>query len=120
MVFHNENLRSVSRILRGIEISDETLALDVINEIGPEGHFLSHGHTLKHFRKELFFPKLFDRTDFEGFEKGPMKNLSQRSYEMASELLATHEPAPLDKDFESELDNITKRIKKMYVGSKFY
>ncbi|MHA1237081.1 MAG: trimethylamine methyltransferase family protein, partial [Candidatus Hodarchaeales archaeon] len=120
MVFHNENLRSISRILRGIEISDETLALDVINEIGPEGHFLSHGHTLAHFRNEQFFPKLFDRTDFEGFEKGSMQDLSQRSYETATKLLATHEPVPLDKDFEAELNSITKRIKKKYVGSKFY
>ncbi|MHA2175555.1 MAG: trimethylamine methyltransferase family protein [Candidatus Hodarchaeales archaeon] len=120
MVFHNENLRAVSRILRGIEISDETLALDVIDEIGPEGHFLSHGHTLDHFRKEYFFPKLFDRTDFEGFEKGLMKDLSERSYDTAAKLLANHEPVPLDKDLETELDKITTRIKKKYVGSKFY
>ena len=73
MVFHNENLAAISRVLKGVEISDETLALDVIDEIGPEGHFLGHEHTLKHFRKEFFFPKLLDRRDFEVVEKESIK-----------------------------------------------
>ena len=120
MVFHNENLRAISRVLRGIEISDEALALNVIDEIGPEGHFLSHEHTLKYFRKEYFFPKLFDRTDFEAYEKGDMKDLSERSYEIAKKIIEKHEPAPLDKNIEEELEKITTKVKKKYVGSEFY
>jgi trimethylamine--corrinoid protein Co-methyltransferase len=120
MVFHNENLAAISRVLRGVEISDETLALDVINEIGPGGHFLGHSHTLNHFRKEFFFPKLFDRRDFEIFEKEKLKDTSLRSYEIAKTILAKHEPEALDSDIDKELKSIFSRIKKKYVGSDLY
>jgi trimethylamine--corrinoid protein Co-methyltransferase len=120
MVFHNENLAAISRVLRSIEISDETLALDVIDNIGPEGHFLGHEHTLKHFRKEFFFPKLFDRRDYELFEKKDTKDTAERCYEQAKSILEKHEPLPLDSDVERELKDIYDRIKKKYVGSAFY
>lgn len=115
IVFHNENLKAISRILRGIEISDETLALDVINEIGPQGDYLSHSHTLKHFRKEFFFPTLFNRMDFEVYEKSEIKDIESRASEIAKEILKNHQPAELDKDILKHLDQIALKIQKKYV-----
>ncbi|MFX0093485.1 MAG: trimethylamine methyltransferase family protein [Candidatus Hodarchaeota archaeon] len=115
MVFDNENLKAISRILRGVEVSDETLALSVIDETGPGGEYLGHAHTLKHFKTEFFFPKLFDRQDFEIFEKSEQKDTQARAYEMAKKILAEHQPVELDKDIEKQLDEIMAKIRKNYV-----
>jgi trimethylamine--corrinoid protein Co-methyltransferase len=115
MVFHNENLKAISRVLKGIEISDETLAVDVINEVGPGGEYLSHSHTLKHFRTEFFLPKLFNRTDFEVFEKIEQQDIATRANEMAKKIIDSHQPPELDKDILKQLDEIMKNIHKKYV-----
>ena len=114
MVMNNENLAAVARVLRGLEISDEMLALDVIDDIGPRGQFLGHKHTLKHYRNEFFSPKLFDRTDFEIFEKGDQKDTSQRAFEMANNLLEKHQPEPLDPDLDKQLEEVYLEVKKRY------
>ncbi|MHA2335171.1 MAG: trimethylamine methyltransferase family protein [Candidatus Hodarchaeales archaeon] len=115
IVFHDENLKSISRILRGIEISDETLALDVIDDVGPSGDFLGHSHTIKHFRNEFFFPKLFDRRDFEVFEKKDKRDIRERSLEKANEILANHQPEELDNEIVKRLEEIMIGIQKKYV-----
>ena len=116
IVFHNENLKAIARILKGIEISDETLALNVINEIGPGGNYLGHSHTLKHFRSEFYFPKLFDRRDFEIFEKTEKLDTEKRAYKEAKEILEKHNPEPLDSDISKQLDIILKAIQKRNVN----
>ncbi|MFX0050615.1 MAG: trimethylamine methyltransferase family protein [Candidatus Hermodarchaeota archaeon] len=114
IVFNNETLKSISRVLKGIEISDEALALDVIHEVGPGGEFLSHPHTLKHFRSEFFLPKLFDRTDFEVFEKSEKQDIIARANEMAHEIIVSHQLPELDKDILIHLDKILDNVKKKY------
>lgn len=118
MVFNNESLKAIKRVLRGIEISDETLALDVIHSIGPGGEYLSHPHTLKHFRSEFFIPKLFDRTDFYVFEKAEKQEFIARANEMAHEILKSHQPSELDNSIVKRLDEILKNIHKKYVSKK--
>jgi len=116
MIFHDENLKAISRVLKGIEISDEALAIDVIHEVGPGGEYFSHPHTLKHFRSEFFMPRLFDRTDYDVFEKSQKKDILTRANEKAHEILKTHQPAELDADIVKTLDEILKNIHKKYIG----
>ncbi|MFX1282664.1 MAG: trimethylamine methyltransferase family protein [Promethearchaeota archaeon] len=116
MIFHDENLKAISRVLKGIEISDEALALDVIHEVGPGGEYLSHPHTLKHFRSEFFTPKLFDRTDYEVFEKSDKQDILTRANERAHEIMKTHHPPELDAKIVKALDEILKNIHKKYIG----
>ena len=115
MVFNNESLKAISRVLRGIEISDEALAVDVIHEVGPGGEYLSHPHTLKHFRSEFFIPKLFDRTDFIVFEKSEKKEFVEHANKIATDILKSHQPPELDKAIVNKLDEIMKNIHKKYV-----
>ncbi|GAH32243.1 unnamed protein product, partial [marine sediment metagenome] len=61
IVMADEIIGYIKRIARGIEVNEETLAVDVIKEIGPGGNFLVHPHTLRNFRKELWEPDLSDR-----------------------------------------------------------
>ena len=59
-------------------------------------------------------PKLFDRTDFEIFEKKDHKDASQRAYEIAKSILEKHQPEPLDSDLSKTLDRLYLSIKKKY------
>ncbi|MFX0122416.1 MAG: trimethylamine methyltransferase family protein [Candidatus Hodarchaeota archaeon] len=118
MVFNNESLKAINRVLRGIEISDDALAVEVIQEVGPGGEYLSHSHTLKHFRSEFFLPKLFDRTDFTIFEKSEKQEIVTRANEIAYEVIKSHQPPELDKGIIKQLDEIMKNIHKKYVIKK--
>jgi len=95
LVMDAEMIRGIHRTIKGIEINDETLALDIIHEVGPGGQFLSHKHTFSHMR-ELSQAKLFDRRNRESWKnelKG--KDLTQRAYEAAAKIVAEHKPMPL-------------------------
>tara|TARA_B100001971_G_C17696523_1_gene289581 strand:- start:31 stop:294 length:264 start_codon:yes stop_codon:yes gene_type:complete len=83
------------------------MALDLIDEIGPGGEFLTSEHTLKHF-KENWFPELITRSPYEKWEQEEKKDLAIRANEKARDILENHKPQPLDKQIKEELNKIVK------------
>lgn len=65
LVMDNEILGMTQRVLRGIEVNDETLATDLMIEKGPGKDYLAEEHTVRHMRGEFFMPKISDRTKRE-------------------------------------------------------
>ena len=78
LVICDEILGWLEHFVRGAEITEESLALDLIDEIGPDGQFLQSEHTLKHFR-ERWYPGLFDRNNYEGWLAKGAKTLGERA-----------------------------------------
>jgi trimethylamine--corrinoid protein Co-methyltransferase len=111
-VICDDVLGNVLRIIRGTEVSDETLAVDVIREVGPEGNFLGHKHTLKHIRDELHLPSLFDRNPEAAWVKAGSKPVHQVAKEKAQKILREHQPGPLPTSVRSELARIVKQAEK--------
>jgi trimethylamine--corrinoid protein Co-methyltransferase len=109
IVLGNDLAGMARRFLRGIEVSDETLALDVIDELGPGGEFLSHPHTLQHFKNEMWFPELIDRADFSNWEKEGELRLEDRLNARVREILETHRPAPLSDRIRTEIHDVIVR-----------
>ncbi|MBW2592579.1 MAG: trimethylamine methyltransferase family protein [Deltaproteobacteria bacterium] len=71
IVMCDEIISYVKRMMKGFDISSERLGLDVIDEIGPGGNFLSHEHTLKYFREEHWVPQQINRQNPEAWlQKG--------------------------------------------------
>ena len=66
LVMDNEILGMCQRVLRGIEVNDDTLALDLMIEKGPGKDFLAEEHTVRHMRNEFFAPTLANRNQREG------------------------------------------------------
>ncbi len=90
-----EDIRRIQHLLRGITVNEETLAMEVIKEVGPGGDYLGHVHTRKYMRG-LSQSSLFDRKTRDGWiHKSGGKDLTQRSYERALEILQTHQPPPV-------------------------
>jgi trimethylamine--corrinoid protein Co-methyltransferase len=98
----------VKRYMRGFEIDDEHLAMDVIRKVGPGGHFLSEKHTRDHFMKEHWRPTLFNRENLANWIKKGKKTVDQKLIEKALEILKTHKPEPLPQGIKESLGRIWK------------
>jgi len=114
-VICNDVLGNILRIIKGTEVNDETLAVDVIKEVGPEGNFLGHKHTLKHIREELHLPTIFDRTPEAAWAKAGSKPLHQVAKEQAQKILKEHHPQPLPRDVQAKLSEIVKQAEREQV-----
>jgi trimethylamine--corrinoid protein Co-methyltransferase len=101
--------------LTEIEINEETLALDVIDEIGPDGHFIDSEHTLAHFR-ERWYPTLIERYNYESWLTRGGQDLGQRAAARVDEILAEHQPEPLPADVRERLRGIVQRATKQLGG----
>jgi trimethylamine--corrinoid protein Co-methyltransferase len=101
------------RLVRGVDVNDETLALDVIRRVGAGGHFLGDKHTVEWFKKELFIPsELVDREDLKLWKEHGSKDTFKRAKEIAHRIIREHKPEPLPPDVERDLDNVTRKIMK--------
>lgn len=108
VVIDNEIIGMVLRALRGIEVTDETLAVAIIKQVGAGKHYLKQKHTLRFLRQEHFIPDLADRRTRGSWERMGSKNITRRAREKVDEILSTHQPEPLSKDVEEEIDSIVK------------
>jgi len=107
-VIDNEIIGMVMRALKGIEVSEETLALEVIDKVGPGGNFLAEPHTIAHMRSEFFFPKVSDRSRREKWLAEGGKDARQRAREIAINILATHKPLAIPRDIQAKIKSGVK------------
>ena len=97
LVMDNEFAKMIKVLLKGIPVNDETMAVDVIREIGIGKNFLSHDATFKHMRSQSQ-PKLIDRRMREEWEASGSTDIYARASEEARRILETHRPSPLPDD----------------------
>jgi len=114
LVLSDEVISATKRILRGVKVNEETLAVDVIANVGPGGHFVGEEHTRRHVREEHWLPTLMDRTNREGWEKGGAKTLGRRVRERVIDILEGYEPDPLDGQLLGELKTIVALADERY------
>jgi len=106
LVVDNELAAYVKRVLRGFVVDEETLALDVIRQVGIGGNFLGEDHTYRHFRQELWFPKAFDRRRWDEWWANGAKSMADWAHERKAQILVEHQPVPLAPDLVREIDDI--------------
>lgn len=98
----------VKRALRPIAINDETLALNLIDEVGPDGEYLSSEHTLTHFR-EQWYPDIFERFNYPGWVAKGGKTLAERAAERVDAVLTRHQPQPLPAGAVAKIHALVER-----------
>jgi trimethylamine---corrinoid protein Co-methyltransferase len=108
VVICDELIAYTKHFMRSLEINEETLALDLIDQIGPDGDFLSSEHTLEHYRED-WYPKLFDRSQYDIWERKGSKTLRERARDKALKLLETHRPDPLPAEVQKKVDAIVEQ-----------
>ncbi len=104
MVLVNEILHNVNSFMSGLPVTDETLAIDLIDRVGPGGHYLQEDHTMKHFRK-VRYSKLFERTVYDQWQEAGARSFEKRLRELTREAMQ-HQPSPLDPAVIRELDRM--------------
>ena len=107
LVMDNEFARMIKYAVQGIAVNDESLAVDVMHEVGVGKDFLSHDHTMKHMRTQSQ-PKLIDRRTREDWDAGGKTDLYQRALEEARFILENHKPDPLPDEVLTTIRSIVE------------
>jgi len=107
LVICDEIVSWLRTALAPIEINEETLALDLIDEMGPDGGFIESDHTLEHFRQR-WYPQLLERWDYPGWQERGARDLAQRAAERVTEILDQHRPGPLPDAVKARLKEISE------------
>lgn len=105
LVMQNEMVRMILHCVKGVPVNDERIALDVLAQVGAGGEYISHEHTFKHF-KELSKGELLDRRNRDAWSAAGSKDIVERSYEKAIEILESYKPEPLPEEIQRELKSI--------------
>jgi len=123
LVLDDELCGLALRLARGIEVSEETLAVDLIKEIGWQGHYLDQLHTARHYRREHYLPRLLRRESREVWESKGSKTALDLARERVRELLAKHQPRQLDSAVEKGLldylDMVRRRTMDDYLTAEW-
>jgi trimethylamine--corrinoid protein Co-methyltransferase len=106
IVISDEIIGLVRRLLNGIELTPETLALEEIDRVGPGGEFLTGEHTQRHFR-ECWYPRLLDRSSYQSWQNAGRPTLVESARRAAREAIATHTPEVLP---ESTLETLREVV----------
>jgi trimethylamine--corrinoid protein Co-methyltransferase len=109
LTINDEIIGMVRRIMKGIKVDDYQMAVDIIDKVGPGGHFLGEQHTMENFRKEFWQPKLMNRLRYDEWKASGAKTMAQRVNERTREILANHEVEPLPKSVTDKLDAIIEK-----------
>jgi trimethylamine--corrinoid protein Co-methyltransferase len=112
VVICDEIIDQIRRMKRGIPVNDDMLALDAIREVGPEGHFLTHDHTLKHLRSTQWRPKLLYRVGHDKWEETGTPSLLDRARKRLHEIMENHRPVAIPKEKAQAIQSLVDQFGK--------
>lgn len=112
LVMQDEVIRYVESMMREIDFSDGAMGLDVIESLGPGGSFIDTDHTARNFRRELWFPRLLDRSFYQAWLDGGSTSMEERCRQRKREILQAHKPETVDANLGRQLDNIVEAARK--------
>jgi trimethylamine--corrinoid protein Co-methyltransferase len=108
LVIDNDIFKMIRKVMQGMHIDDENLAVDIIKSVGPGGDFLMQDHTMKYMRTLPSAPNLIYRGNRENWLESGGKGLAERAAEKSAEIMANHKPVPLSDDAKSALRAIVE------------
>lgn len=106
----DEIIGQVKRIVSGITVDEDHLAINVVDEVGPGGNYLTTKHTMKYFKNEIWYPTLMDRQNIDRWKTAGEKTMGDRTKEKVQHILSTHKPAQLPEDVIASLASVTEKL----------
>ncbi|MDJ0986552.1 MAG: trimethylamine methyltransferase family protein [Desulfobacterales bacterium] len=106
LIMDAELERMVMNILGGIDVSEDSVALDVIHRVGPAGEFMTQEHTYDHMR-DFSQNKLYDRRSRDVWLEKGARDLTECAYEKARYVIENHNPKPLPEGASAAMQAIT-------------
>jgi trimethylamine--corrinoid protein Co-methyltransferase len=115
LVMCDEYIGQVRRMMEGIRVDRESLAVEVIKRVGPGGHFLGDDHTFEHFR-ENWEPDLTDRRTHEAWHSRGATSMGQRAKEKIKKILGSHQPNPISQEADVAIEAVLDRAQRRSGG----
>ena len=97
------------RAVRGIEVNDDLLAVDIIDQVGIAGEFISHDHTLENFRKNLWLPDLWDHKNPDTLAADKTADMLDAAGEMIRKIWSRDDLYKIDDDRAKAIDDVVAR-----------
>jgi trimethylamine--corrinoid protein Co-methyltransferase len=110
LVMCDEFIGQVRRMMEGIRVDRQYLAIDAVKRVGPGGHFLLDEHTFDHFR-ENWKPDLTDRKTHDTWKSQGATSMGQRAKQKIKSILENHKPQPLSAEADAKIAKILAGIK---------
>jgi len=111
LLFCDEAMAALRRLARPLAVDRDSLALEIIEEVGPGGSFLTHRHTFNLFRTELWQPGLFERRNWQSWEAEGAKEIHRVCLERVREMLAKKPEPLLPPEVEAAIDQVVERAR---------
>jgi len=118
LVIDNEIAEGLYRVLKGVNVNEETLAVGVTDRVGPGGHYLKQRHTMRFLKQEHFLPLLADRRARDRWEEAGSKGMVEKAHEEMERILREHQVDPLPSGMEAELEEILREVEEREEGAK--
>ena len=115
LIIDDEIVGYVRAVLKGVEVSNETIAFDAIQRAGIGGNFLMDPHTLQ-YMKNRWTPGLSQRLEWERWLEGGGETMLERAVAKKERILREHEPSPLDDLQTKEIDRIVATAEREIIG----
>ncbi len=109
LVMDNEFAEMIKKVVNGIQVNKETLAVDVIGKVGPFNQFIIEKHTFNHM-KTMSQPSLIDRRVRDKWEKSGAQTMHEKAMDKARDILKNHKPTPLPDDVRAEMRSIVDEV----------
>lgn len=113
MVMDNEMAKMIKKVVNGISVSDETLAVDIVKKVGYDGNFLTEDHTYNNMRTQSRC-KVIDRRMRGAWLEDGAKSFTDRAYEEALSILQNYHPVHLSASIQAELRAIVEETEREY------
>ena len=94
MVIDGDQLSHLLGLVKGLDIDDDALALDVIRDVGPSGHFFGHGHTIQHYDSTFYRPMTAETGTWDQWVEEGRRDVEARAAVVAASLIDSFEPPP--------------------------
>lgn len=109
LVIDDEIARVIARMMRGIDVDEDSLALDVVHRVGIGRDYLGQRHTMEHFRTEHFMPVVSDRYSFDSWVARGSRTLLERARQEVTRILKEHTVEPLRSEVEETAARLVKK-----------
>jgi trimethylamine--corrinoid protein Co-methyltransferase len=117
LVLDDEFFGICLRLMEGVEVSQDTMAVEVIGAVGPGGTYLNQPHTLRNLRREHRIPKVLNRLTFDRWRAQGAKTAMTVAKERATAILEAHQSLPLDFGKQAKLREICDAFERSHVSA---
>lgn len=116
LILDHECIKNIQKLIKGVTIDDASMALDLIDEVGPGGTYLTHAHTFQHTRSQSQ-AVVFDRkTRAQWVKSSKGMDLTDMAYEKAKNIFENHRPFPLRPGAEGEINDLLEAFEDKVTG----